>query len=100
MRNRRGQVVLVQPKAKIDGLIMPRPQRIPKPPQIYLLVGRPLLRWLLQPMKPQRAWADFRLTVRWFEATKRIQRASAPLGQQIRSAEPKDLSQTDRLKRR
>ena len=59
MRNRRGQVVLVQPKAKIDGLIMPRPQRIPKPPQIYLLVGRPLLRWLLQPMKPQRAWADF-----------------------------------------
>src|SRR5689334_6304059 len=59
IRNRRGQVVLIQPNAIVDGLVMPRTQRLPKPPQLRLPSSRPtLLRWLLRPIR-QRAWADF-----------------------------------------
>ena len=59
VRNRRGQVVLVQPNAKVDGLVIPRPQRIPAAPKARAPIGRPTLSWQLPlPMK-QRAWADF-----------------------------------------
>jgi hypothetical protein len=60
VRERRGRVVLARPGAKIEGLTMPRPEKIPKPPRIYLPTGRPLLRWLLPPPIKQRAWADFK----------------------------------------
>jgi len=36
IRNRRGQVVLIQPNSVIDGLVMPRAQRLPKPRQLRL----------------------------------------------------------------
>ncbi len=59
IRNRRGQVVLVQPNAKVDGLVMPRSQRVPAAPKLRLPLGRPVLHWLsASPMK-QAAWADF-----------------------------------------
>jgi hypothetical protein len=40
---------------------MPRPEKITKPPQIFLPTGRPVLRWLLPrpPMMKQRAWGSF-----------------------------------------
>ncbi len=59
VRNRRGQVALIQPTAKLDGLVVPRPQRIPVAPKLRLPIGRPVLHWLsASPMK-QRTWADF-----------------------------------------
>ncbi len=59
IRNRRGQVVLIQPNAKLDGVIVPRAKKIPKPPQLRLPIGRPLLKWLLPPPMKPRAFADF-----------------------------------------
>jgi hypothetical protein len=61
IRDRYGRVVLARPNAKIEGLIMPRPEKITKQPQIYLPTGRPVLRWLLPtpPMMKQRAWRSF-----------------------------------------
>jgi len=58
LRDRRGRVVLVRPSAKIDGLVMPHPQKIPPAPRLRLPTGRPLLKWLLPPPMKQRAWAD------------------------------------------
>ncbi len=59
IRNRRGQVVLIQPNAKVDGLVMPRSQRIPAAPKLRLPIGRPVLNWSsASPMK-QASWADF-----------------------------------------
>ncbi len=59
IRNRRGQVVLIQPNAKVDGLVIPRSQRMPATPKLRLPIGRPVLNWLsASPMK-QAAWADF-----------------------------------------
>ncbi len=59
IRNRRGQVVLIQPNAKLDGVIMPRAKKISKPPQLHLPIGCPLLKWLLPPPMKPRAFADF-----------------------------------------
>ncbi len=59
VRNRRGQVVLIQPNAKVDGLVVPRPQKIPPAPKLRLPIGRPVLNWQLPPPMKQRAWADF-----------------------------------------
>ncbi len=59
VRNRRGQVVLVQPNAKVDGLVIPRSQRIPAAPKLRLPIGRPTPSWQLPPPMKQRAWADF-----------------------------------------
>lgn len=59
VRNRRGQVVLIQPSAKLDGVVTPRPKKIPPPPKMHVPLGQPLLRWLLPPPVKQHAWADF-----------------------------------------
>jgi hypothetical protein len=59
IRNRRGQVVLIQPNAKVDGVVMPRSQRIPAAPKLRLPIGRPVLNWHLTSPMRQHAWADF-----------------------------------------
>ena len=58
IRDRYGQVVLARPSAKIDGLVVPRPQEGPEPAKIYLPSGRPVLQWQLPlPMK-QHTWGN------------------------------------------
>lgn len=59
IRNRCGQVVLIQPNAKVDGLVMPRSQRIPTAPKLRLPIGRPVLNWLSASPIKQAVWADF-----------------------------------------
>ncbi len=58
-QSRRGQVVLIQPNATVDGLTAPQVKKMPKPPNLRVPVGRPILRWLQRARKPQRAWADY-----------------------------------------
>jgi hypothetical protein len=53
-------VVLARANAKIDGVVMPHPQKIPPAPRLRLPIGRPVLKWLLPPPLKQRAWADFK----------------------------------------
>jgi hypothetical protein len=61
IRDRYGRVVLSRPNAKIEGLIMPRPEKIPPPPKIHMPTGHPELRWVLMPpVKRPYAWADVR----------------------------------------
>ena len=60
LRDRLGRVVLARPSAKIDGVVMPRPQKIPPAPKVRVPIGRPLLKWSLPTaMKQQRVWAPF-----------------------------------------
>ena len=60
LRDRLGRVVLARPSAKIEGIVMPRPHKIPPAPRLRLPVGAPLLKWSLPPPMEQRAWADFK----------------------------------------
>jgi 4-fold beta flower protein len=61
IRDRYGRVVLARPGAKIEGLPMARPQKIPPSPKPYLPTSRPALQWLLPPpvLPKQRAWRTF-----------------------------------------
>ena len=58
IRNRNGQVVLARPNANIEGLIMPRPKKMPPPPKIHMPTGRPVAHWVLPPPYKRRTWAD------------------------------------------
>ncbi len=58
VRDRYGRVVLARPSAKIDGLAIPRPQKIPESPKVHLPAGRPVLQWLLLPPVKQHAWGN------------------------------------------
>jgi hypothetical protein len=60
IRDRYGRVALARLGAKIEGIIVRRPEKVPEPPRIYLPTGRPPLQWLLPPPMKQRAWADFK----------------------------------------
>jgi len=59
LRDRYGRVVLSRRSTKIDGLNMPRSEKIPEPPKVNLPSGHPELRWLLPPPLKRHDWADF-----------------------------------------
>jgi hypothetical protein len=44
---------------KIEGLNMPRSEKIPQPPKVSFQSGHPELRWLLAPLSKKHQWADF-----------------------------------------
>jgi 4-fold beta-flower domain-containing protein len=94
IRDRYGRVVLARPGAKIEGLTMPRPKRIPDAPKIHLPTGRPLLRWLLPPPPiKQRGWTDFEaLFDNGLARLRAFEKKAADLCQQPRSAAPKETS--------
>jgi len=54
LRDRYGRVVLSRRSTKIDGLNMPRSEKIPEPPKVNLPSGHPELRWLLPPPEAKR----------------------------------------------
>ncbi len=59
LRDRYGRVVLSRRSTKIEGLNMPRSEKIPRPPNVNLPSGHPMLRWLLMPPLKRHEWADF-----------------------------------------
>jgi hypothetical protein len=61
IRDRYGHVVLFRPGAKIEGVNMPRPEKLPLPPKVHVPSGHPVLTWLLPPpLSARLQWADFR----------------------------------------
>ena len=57
--DRYGRVVLSRIRAKIEGIQMPQPKKIPRPPTLHLPSAHPTLRWLLMPPLKAHRWADF-----------------------------------------
>ena len=60
LRDRYGRVVLSRRRTKIEGLNMPRLEKIPRPPKVNLPSGHPVLRWLLMPPLKRHEWADIK----------------------------------------
>jgi len=58
VRDRYGCVVLARLSTKIEGLNMPRREKVPRAPKIHLPSGHRMLRWLLTPPLKQHKWAD------------------------------------------
>lgn len=57
--DRFGRIVLAQIRARIDGVAMPMPRKIPRPPMLHLPSARPALQWLLIPPLNAHRWVDF-----------------------------------------
>ena len=57
IRDRYGRVVLVRPGTKIEDLNMPRPNKIPRSPMLYLPSTHPALKWLPTPVSKKHYWA-------------------------------------------
>jgi hypothetical protein len=60
LRDRYGRVVLSRRSTKIEGLNMPRSEKIPRPPKVNLPTGHPVLRWLSMPPLKRHEWADIK----------------------------------------
>jgi hypothetical protein len=60
LRDRYGRVVLSRRSTKIEGLNMPRSEKIRLPPKVNLPSGHPVLRWLLMPPLKRHEWADIK----------------------------------------